>query len=145
MEFLPSNGELLIAYQNQIHFILPEHYLIDSKKLQLKQPIIWPIMAEENRLNVTSALHLPYESLPIFEYKLQTHHSKKRLQRFERQLAGRYAVIDSDHSESDLDASPSSEIDRVSMISDDPNWSELADEVKDILRMKKHQIRQENK
>lgn len=60
-------------------------------------------------------------------------------------LLGRYAVIESDHSESDVDPSPSSEIDRVSLISDDPNWSELADDVKDILRMKKHQIRQENK
>lgn len=46
-------------------------------------------MAEESRLNVPSSFHLPYESLPIFEYKIKAHHEKNRLQRFERQLAGK--------------------------------------------------------
>ena len=89
MEFLPSNGELLIAYQNNIHLILPEHYLTDAKQFQSKQQTIWEIIAEESRLNVPALFHLPYESLPVFEYKLKTHHEKKRLQRFERQLAGK--------------------------------------------------------
>jgi hypothetical protein len=62
-----------------------------------------------------------------------------------RIFLGRYAVIESDTSESDNENSLSSNPERLSIISDDPNWSELAEDVKDILRMKKYQIRQENK
>jgi len=64
------------------------------------------------------------------------------IQRF---FLGRYAVIESDTSDSDNENSLSSNSERLSIISDDPNWSELAEDVKDILRMKKYQIRQENK
>ncbi len=60
-------------------------------------------------------------------------------------IPGRYAVIDSDNSESDDEISPIPSADHQSIVSDDSNWSELAEDVKDILRMKKSQIRQENK
>jgi hypothetical protein len=160
IEFLPSNGELLIAYQNNIHLILPENYLLNSKNNQFKQQVISEMVAEDNRLEIIQSFYLSYESLPIFDYRIKTHHSKKRLQRFERQLAGkrifssefhcmyiqgRYAVIDSDNSESDHETSPLLETDHLSIVSDDPNWSQLAEDVKDILRMKKSQFRQENK
>jgi hypothetical protein len=58
-------------------------------------------------------------------------------------FAGRFAVVESDSSQSDDDNSHAPTTDRLSIISDDPAWSELADDVRDILRMKKHQIRQE--
>jgi hypothetical protein len=54
-------------------------------------------------------------------------------------------VIDSDTSQSDTENSPLLNADGLSMISDESNWSELAEDVKDILRMKKYEIRQENK
>jgi len=54
-------------------------------------------------------------------------------------------VIESDTSQSDEENSLSSNPDRLSIISDDPNWSQLAEDVKDILRMKKYEIRQQNK
>lgn len=66
-------------------------------------------------------------------------------QTFAEYILGRYAVIDSEHSESDLDTSSSGKTDRLSVVSDDPDWSDLADEVKEILRMKKSQIRHGNK
>lgn len=89
IEFLPSNGELLIAYQNNIHLILPENYLLNSKNIQLKQQMISETIAEDNRLEIIQPFYLSYQSLPIFNYHIKTHHSKKRLQRFERQLAGK--------------------------------------------------------
>ena len=89
IEFLPSNGELLIAYQNNIQLILPEDYLVNSKKVQVKQQMIGETIAEDNRLEVIQPFSLPYQSLPMFDYRIKTHHSKKRLQRFERQLAGK--------------------------------------------------------
>ena len=52
-------------------------------------------------------------------------------------------MIESDDSESDTNHPPSPHPDRLSIISDDSNWSELGDDVKDILRMKKYQNRQE--
>ncbi|CAF0891715.1 unnamed protein product [Rotaria sordida] len=57
----------------------------------------------------------------------------------------RFTVIESDSSQSDNENSRSSNIDRLSIISDDSNWFDLAEDVKDILRMKKYEIRHQNK
>ncbi|CAF3769661.1 unnamed protein product [Adineta steineri] len=145
IEFLSLNGELIIAYQNNIHLILPENYLINDKKFKTKQEVIMHSIAEDIRLEINQPLIIPYQSLPIFNYNIKTHHIKKRLERFERQLSGRYAVIESDSSQSDNEDLQSSNTDRLSIISDDPNWSELAEDVKDILRMKKYEVRHQHK
>ncbi|CAF2606103.1 unnamed protein product [Rotaria sp. Silwood2] len=58
---------------------------------------------------------------------------------------GRFTVIESDSSQSDNENSPSSNTDRLSTISDDSNWFDLAEDVKDILRMKKYEIRHEKR
>ncbi|UJR27655.1 hypothetical protein I4U23_008936 [Adineta vaga] len=145
IEFNSQNGELIIAYQDNLHLILLENYLINTKKFKVKQQMIVDCIAEDNRLEVTPSLIIPYESLPFFDYKIKHHHTKKRLQRFERQLAGRFVVIDSQSSQSDDENTSSLTTDRLSTISDDDNWSNLADDVKDILRMKKYEIRKENK
>ncbi|CAF3433667.1 unnamed protein product [Rotaria sp. Silwood2] len=57
----------------------------------------------------------------------------------------RFTVIESDSSQSDNENSPSSNTDRLSTISDDSNWFDLAEDVKDILRMKKYEIRHEKR
>ncbi|CAF3733523.1 unnamed protein product [Rotaria sordida] len=57
----------------------------------------------------------------------------------------RFTVTESDSSQSDNENSRSSNIDRLSIISDDSNWFDLAEDVKDILRMKKYEIRHQNK
>jgi len=88
IEFLSSNGELIIAYQNNIHLILPENYLFNLKKFQIKQQIIIDRIAEDNRLEIIQPFNISYQSLPIFDYNIKKHHLKKRLQRFEQQLAG---------------------------------------------------------
>jgi WD40 repeat protein len=88
IEFLSTNGELILAYQNNIHLILPENYLLNSKKFQLKQQMIPETIAEDHRLEVIQPFQISYSALPIFDYNIKTHHSKKRLQRFEQQLAG---------------------------------------------------------
>jgi hypothetical protein len=84
IEFLSYNGELIISYQNNIHLIFLENYLLNSKKFQIKQQII----AEDNQLEIIQPLNISYQSLPIFNYNIKTHHLKNRLQRFQRQLAG---------------------------------------------------------
>ncbi|CAF1277470.1 unnamed protein product [Adineta steineri] len=145
IEFLSLNGELIIAYQNNIHLILPENYLINDKKFKTKQEIIMHSIAEDIRLEINQPLIIPYQSLPIFNYNIKTHHIKKRLERFERQLSGRFAVIESDSSQSDNEDHQSSNTDRLSIISDDSTWSELAEDVKDILRMKKYEVRHQHK
>ncbi|CAF3364498.1 unnamed protein product [Rotaria sp. Silwood1] len=88
IEFLLQNGELIIAYQNNIHLILPENYLPNYKKFKIKQQNIINYSAENNRLEISQPLSIPYQLLPIFVYHIKTHHRKKRLQRFERQLEG---------------------------------------------------------
>jgi WD40 repeat protein len=88
IEFLSQNGELLIAYQNNIHLIFPKNYLLNSTKFKIKQKIIIDSIAEDERLEVKQLFNISYQSLPIFDYNIKTHHRKKRLQRFERQLAG---------------------------------------------------------
>jgi len=88
IEFLSQNGELIIAYQNNIHLILPENYLGNYIKSQVKQQIVIDSIAEDNRLEIIQPFTIPYQSLPVFDYNIKTHHIRKRLQRFERQLAG---------------------------------------------------------
>lgn len=88
MEFLSQNGELIIAYQDNIHLILPEKYIPNYQKTKTKQQIFFNIIAENDSLEVVQPLIIPYESLPIFHYRMKTHHSKKRLKIFEQQLAG---------------------------------------------------------
>lgn len=93
IEFISQNGELLIAYQNNLHLILLEDYLLKTKKSKIKQQIIVDSIAEDNCLEVNPPLIIPYQSLPVFDYKLKHHHLKRRLQRFERQLAGEEKFI----------------------------------------------------
>ena len=88
IEFLTSNGELIVAYQNNIHLILPADYLVQPWKSSATQPLIIDRVVEDNRLQVTQPLTIPYQSLPVFHYTLKRHHVKQRLERFERQLAG---------------------------------------------------------
>ncbi|CAM4769649.1 unnamed protein product [Rotaria magnacalcarata] len=145
IEFLSQNDELLVAYQDNIHLILPENYLSNYKKLKIKQQTFTTIIAENERLEVTQPLIIPYQSLPIFNYRIKTHHTKQRLQIFERQLAGRFTVMESDSSQSDDENPLSLNTDRLSIISDDADWFGLAEDVKDILRMKKNEIRHQNK
>jgi len=64
--------------------ILPENYI----KSQVKQQIVIDSIAEDNRLEIIQPFTIPYQSLPVFDYNIKTHHIRKRLQRFERQLAG---------------------------------------------------------
>ncbi|CAF0766338.1 unnamed protein product [Adineta ricciae] len=161
VEFLCQNGELVIGYQNNLHLILPEYYLLNSDKLKTKQLIIVDTIAEDNRLEVLQPLIVSYQSLPVFDYKLKHHHTNKRLQTFERQLAGgestflhikfylsylgRFVVIESDSCQSDDEQVATTKSDRASIASDDADWSGLAEDVKDVLRMKKHATRYENK
>ncbi|CAF0801787.1 unnamed protein product [Adineta ricciae] len=161
VEFLCQSGELVIGYQNNLHLILPEYYLLGNDKSKTKQLNIVDIIAEDNRLEVLQPLIVPYQSLPVFDYKLKHHHTNKRLQTFERQLAGdestfllikfylsylgRFVVIDNDSSQSDNEQVATTTSDRASIVSDDADWSGLAEDVKDVLRMKKHAIRYENK
>ncbi|CAF2848054.1 unnamed protein product [Rotaria sp. Silwood2] len=88
IEFLLQNGELIIAYQNNIHLILPENYLPNYTKFKIKQQNSINYIAENNRLEVIEPFSIPYQSIPIFVYHIKTHHRKKRLQTFERQLEG---------------------------------------------------------
>lgn len=92
IEFLTSNGELIVAYQNNVHLILPADYLVHESKLSVKQPLIVDRLAEDNRLQVIQPLTIPYQLLPVFSYTLKKHHARKRLERFERQLAGSLGV-----------------------------------------------------
>lgn len=57
---------------------------------------------------------------------------------------GRFAIVESESSQSDDEKSPSNNLNRVSTESDDPIWSDLADDVKDILRMKREQQKHHN-
>ena len=88
VEFLCPSGELVIGYQNNLHLILPEYYLLTTDKSKTKQLSIVDTIAEDNRLEVLQPLVVPYQSLPVFDYKLKYHHTNKRLPTFERQLAG---------------------------------------------------------
>lgn len=165
IEYLCFDGEFIFAYQNNLHLILPEDYLLNLKaKLSFKQQSISQIIAEDKQLEIEQTFQLSYQSLPLFEYRMKTHHSKQRLHRFERQLAGeisererdrekksrfsiigRYAISESgdSDSDSDFDTTSSSKSDQISTVSDDPAWLNLADDVKDILRMKKLELRQQ--
>jgi hypothetical protein len=58
---------------------------------------------------------------------------------------GRFAIVESDSSESVDEIDASDITDRLSIISDDADWSKLADDVKDILRMKKVDLRRQAK
>ncbi|CAF4589241.1 unnamed protein product, partial [Rotaria magnacalcarata] len=57
----------------------------------------------------------------------------------------RFTVMESDSSQSDDENPLSLNTDRLSIISDDADWFGLAEDVKDILRMKKNEIRHQNK
>ena len=84
IEFLGFDGEFIFAYQNNLHLILAEDYLLNLKQ----QKTISQIIAEDRQLEIEQVFQLSYQLLPRFEYRMKTHHSKQRLQRFERQLAG---------------------------------------------------------
>jgi hypothetical protein len=45
-------------------------------------------IAEDHQLEIIQSFNITYQSLPIFDYNIKKHHLKKRLQRFQRQLAG---------------------------------------------------------
>ena len=89
IEFLSQNNELIISYQNNIHLLLPENYLPNHINFKNQQETFIDTMAEDNYLELAQAFNIPYQLLPTFDYHIKTHHIKRRLQRFEQQLAGK--------------------------------------------------------
>lgn len=145
MEFLLQPGELVIAYQSNLHILFPETYFGDDKRAKVKLQSTVRNLAEGSRLKVVQPLIIPYTSLPVFEYRMKRHHRQRRLQRFERQLAGRFVVDEIDGSQTDHDPTAAAALDRPSLVSDDADWLGIAEDVKDILWLKKHDSRQQGK
>lgn len=90
IEFLSITGEFLLAYQNSIHLILPDQYLINKNESKNKVTSMKHWIAEDNHLEVIQPILIPYNLLPVFIYSMKTHHPKQHLNRFERHLAGEY-------------------------------------------------------
>ena len=88
IEFLSSTGDLLVAYQNNIHLISTQIYLEEKSNVKVQRNFTVDGIAEDPRLEVNQPVLIPYGLLPIFYYEARNHHEKKRLQRFECQLEG---------------------------------------------------------
>ena len=89
IEFLSISGEFLVAYQDGIHLILPHQYLTQKNRSKYKPTSVKHWLAEDNLLEVIPPMIIPYNLLPVFTYSMKSHHTKKHLNRFERQLASR--------------------------------------------------------
>ncbi|CAF1685593.1 unnamed protein product, partial [Didymodactylos carnosus] len=67
-----------------------ETFLPQTYKIKLKEESVVESLCEDPKLQIIQPFTAAYDLLPKFEYLVKTHHSRKRLQKFEHQLAGIY-------------------------------------------------------